>query len=591
MISTVRRLSPGAAVPALALVFLALGSWGALLVRAQTSPGGGPASTLPGVDGLERIQVLGPEGPWAESRLVDLSGDGRDELLLIGRDGRIHHHSPSAEGSGFTPEPTGTLEMPSPERTLLCVADILGDGAAQLVALRPEGLFAHGLDGEGRLDPKGRRIARQAKFSIRVGRPSFAKMAQDVNRDGYSDLVIPGPQACELWLNVETERGGEKVRGVRRVASIAVEVERFENQRTEAASFLLSSSFEVPGLRTQDVNGDDRPDLLVVDDTRRGFHLQREDGSFPEEADVRVNLEVFEDTIDQPRSRPGHTLVLSDKAALRTADLDLDGFTDYVVTHRRKIWVFRGSAEGPQFREPSTILKTADDVTSLAVANLDEDGHPDLLVLKIQVPTIATLVRGLLSEWDISVSALAYANNGEGGFAKSPTERGELTLRLPAILRLLKRPDEFLSKLEEAGNREEIGGEGDLDGDGTPDLLLADSERKSLRVWLGQGSGGSEDRPDEFLRHMFFEDSERVWDLDRVFLAMGDLAQQRFARQTGNRDAVLSHPLRDPSTARLLSIQVGRLGPESPEQVVLTYRMLAGAEEGRIRIDVLRLGD
>ena len=41
----------------------------------------------------------------------------------------------------------------------------------------------------------------------------------------------------------------------------------------------------IPYLTFQDVNGDRRPDLLVIDNDYRAFHIQREDGSVPPEPD------------------------------------------------------------------------------------------------------------------------------------------------------------------------------------------------------------------------------------------------------------------------------------------------------------------
>src|SRR5204862_7175286 len=119
--------------------------------------------------------------------------------------------------------------------------------------------------------------------------------------------------------------------------------------------------------------------------------------------------------------------------------------------------------------EPSAILKAADDITALQLTRLDADPYPDLLLVKVQVPTIATLVRGVFGEWDVDVSAAGYLNQGGKGFETSPSLKSEIVLRLPSILRLLKEPEKFLQRFEDVRNRFRVSTWGDFDGSGTRD--------------------------------------------------------------------------------------------------------------------------
>ena len=67
-------------------------------------------------------------------------------------------------------------------------------------------------------------------------------------------------------------------------------------------------------------------------------------------------------------------------------------------------------------------------------ARLDDDALPDLVIFKVQVPTVATLLRGLFGEWDVDIGAVGYKNQGGKGFESTPSFRSELVVRLPAIV-------------------------------------------------------------------------------------------------------------------------------------------------------------
>src|SRR5690606_30750668 len=98
----------------------------------------------------------------------------------------------------------------------------------------------------------------------------------------------------------------------------------------------------------------------------------------------------------------------------------------------------------------ATILKTAEDVTALALIEVDGDDRPDLLVIKLVVPSVGALVVGMLRPLDVEITALAYKNEGRQGFARTPAERATLVLRLPPLAKILSGPEELYRRLEEA---------------------------------------------------------------------------------------------------------------------------------------------
>ena len=67
-----------------------------------------------------------------------------------------------------------------------------------------------------------------------------------------------------------------------------------------------------------------------------------------------------------------------------------------------------------------------------------EDERPDLLLLRLRVPTIGTVLRGLFSAWDVDLSFAGYANADGRQFERKPRWRSEVALRLPAIIGVLR---------------------------------------------------------------------------------------------------------------------------------------------------------
>ena len=536
---------------------------------------------------LQRAQTLEPAFALAAHRWIDLDGDKRTDLLLLGRAGEVRTIAQSAE-------PQGSLQLADPRHSLLDTAALLGEaGPLQLLCASPDGVRVFTLDEHKAFAGPGEPLIARARFGLRVGQPTFSDLAQDVNNDGRPDIVLPGPRACELWLNegLAPATGTEPARWprFRKAATVAVELSNTNAREGDALSDVLASTFTIPALSTRDVNGDKRPDLLVVDGPRRGYHLQREDGSFPEKPDVSVDLSIFRDSTEEAEVRPGHTLVVDSAATFQSRDLDGDGIPDYVIAHRRKVWVFRGSSAGPQFQSPATILKAADDITALQLARLDDDAFPDLLLIKVQVPTVATFIRGVFGEWDIDIAAAGYLNKGGKEFETSPSLKSDIVLRLPSILTLLKEPAKILQRFEDVRNRFRESALGDFDGSGTRDVALVSSDSSALEVWLVKDKAATEGNSvdgEELLRKLIFEDSNKIWDIDRVVLWLGSMAERRTALLTGGRVPDGRIELRDKATAKLSALECADIDGDGREELLLRYE-LVGPQPKSV-FDVLR---
>ena len=573
----------------------------ALLPAVGSVPGrnGAPGPDVsPGPDPV--VQVV--DSPFGRSsfQVADLDGDGDDELLIIGSDGRFQVYDAAGAATDPAAVPQAVLApvldepaaLEDPERSLVTLAPLLGrPSGLELVSLGPRGLVARAF-GPGGVPAEPQVVSRTARFRIRTGHPTFAGFVQDVNRDGLQDVMVPSGESCELWLNQGSAEdagagdggAGESAPTLRRAARIRVALQRWGNRDAEALSYLFESAFSIPGLQTRDLNGDERPDLLVVEGERRAFHLQREDGGFAAEPDVELDLGIFRDTDFDGGVKPGQPLVIEAGANFEIRDLSEDGVPDYVIAHGRKVWVFLGGADGPQFQTPASILRSAEDVTALTVLELDGDGRPDLLLIKVQVPTVASLIRGLVSEWDISISAAGYRNATDGSFETRPEWKSELTVRLPSIVRILRDPAEIVRRFEDVESQFRVSAWADVEGDGARDLVLVSEDETRLDVWAGRGDESGLDG-ERILRELLFEETERVYDLDRAFLWLGSLADRRIAALTEGRAPDRSVELRDPTLARLASLQVGDPLGDGRELLALGYRSAADA---RLIVDLVR---
>jgi len=527
---------------------------------------------------LSVLGSLSPDFEVAAFDLEELDGERGTELLLIGVAGELTTYAGSRDGTELALVERGRALLPAPDRVLV---DVMPSdtvlGSYDVVIAGPSGvsLLRHGRDGFA--EPSV--LAKRARFRLRTGRPVLADIAQDVNGDGRFDIVLPTATACELWLRAE----GDEV-SLRRAATVAVDTSLAVSREARNLSNTLWSSLSIPRLSSRDVNGDGREDLLVVVDGRRAFHLQQADGTFPEEPDVDVDLSIFRDTTPEAGLRPGRTLALADDTHYESRDLDGDGVPDYVLAHRRKVWVFHGAkGSGPQFDHPSNVLKAADDVTALVLAELDGDGYPDLLLFKVQVPTIAALIRALFTQWRVEIGAVGYRNQGGASFDTRPKWRGQLELELPSILSIVKDPEAILDRFKVVERSFREAAEGDLDGDGTADVALLAEDDSALEVWFGHG-GDAEDLvgdTDALLREVFFEDKDPTWDVDRALGWITSLAARRAERFTAGRAPDARVTLRPFLEFKLVDFVTADLDGDGTDELVLRYSRADGRADGR----------
>ncbi len=578
-------------IAVLVATFLLLtGSASAILVQSATS---GPEP--------EVVGTVVPAFDVAHYEIVDVDGDGTAEVLVIGSDGEVRTWRFDAKRKAFDEKPRGSLVLENPDHVVVAVGDVLGVGkGTQLVVLSPDGATAYPFGDDGAVASEGVRLARRARLELRLGRPRRAEILQDVNGDGLLDLIVPTERTTDLWMNESQGQGSsDEVAGsngggeasaendggasdedgkpairFRRAAQILVDVDRERETAVSALSDRISCTFMIPKLRIEDLNRDGRSDLRVDLGKDRAFHMQREDGAIPSTPDVELDLRIFKDTTPKASVELGETVAGSDDTNFYAQDLNGDDIPDYVIAHRRKVWVFHGSEEGPQFTRPSSILKVAEDISALLVERLNDDEYPDLVLFKIRAPGVTTLLRGLVSEWDLSMTLVSYPGTGGRSFAREPDRRSELVIRLPSILSVLRDPAAILQRLEDAAGKFRDSEQGDFDGKTGDDVALVSEDFERIEVWFARGNESGDRAETEVgrvLRDVFFESESRVWDLDRILSLIASFGDQRTAALTGDRDPDAATVLRPQSDYLRSSLAHGDVDGDGRAELVVTY--------------------
>lgn len=465
----------------------------------------------------------------SEQRFVDLDGDGRSELVTISERGEVVRWTFDGD-RGRLVQAGAPLQLDDPDHSALALVDVAPNPGLELCVLNRRGVVAHPAapDGGWAAEPLVLTVA--GRLGIRLGRPMFVPFTVDVNADGQLDLVVPSTDTCQLFLRADAP--GEDSRfELSQVLPLPLAHTRQTSGRE--LSDELRNSIRIAGLDIEDLNGDGRPDLRVRADRVRRYFLQDAEGRFAGDP-IEVDLGTFRDTTPRAEAAPGETLVLSDEPQMSTGDLNGDGIPDYVVAHRRKVWSFLSSSSGPQFDE-SSIRLVAQDVSGLLLVDLNDDGRDDLCVFKLDVPSSAELILGVVRSIDVPLKVLGYPSAADGTFATRAEWKSELVVRIPSLLRLLREAEDIVERFREVVRKFRWSATGDFDGDGSEDLALLAEDESEVELWL---------RPDEddrdgerWLRELLFEDPDKTFDIERVLKLVAEVFEGRTSERTGEREA------------------------------------------------------
>jgi hypothetical protein len=339
----------------------------------------------------------------------------------------------------------------------------------------------------------------------------------------------------------------------------------------------LTGSIRIPQINTEDMNGDGRPDLLTQEGDVRAFHIQRADGTFA--SPITIDITQFVDSTPKAAMDLGATAVINDRQLMQRGDINADGIPDHVIAHRRKIWTFLGDSSGPQFRKART-QAVADDVTALLLLDLDQDERDDLMTFRVQLPSLATIVLGLVKSIDIDVRAVGYQSDNSG-FASTPKWRRTITIRIPPLLSLLSRQDELVERFTSLVNKARMSARGEFSTPGTFDLAIVTTDNTAIELFANVPAApkvGTKEGS-RMLGKLLFEDENTIFDLERLFGLFSGFLDKMNDQTVGDRKASKSLPLRDPANWRLTNLDVGEFDGKPGEELLVTYQSVNDAEQ------------
>jgi hypothetical protein len=230
------------------------------------------------------------------------------------------------------------------------------------------------------------------------------------------------------------------------------------------------------GLTAVDVNGDGRPDFVVTDSSTRrvGVLLGNGDGTFQPERTFAVGFEPI---------------------AVAVADVNGDGKPDLAVVNQNdsNVSVLLGNGNGT-FQSQRT-FPAFEDPNSVAVADVNGDGIPDLIVSNPVNATTSVLLGngdgtfrteqlpslGTTSEWDVAVGDF----NADGS--------ADLVVASNPIAVFLGNGNGTFGPAQTYATTQQYGAYSvavaDVNGDGKLDIVETGQLDNSVEVLLGNGNG------------------------------------------------------------------------------------------------------
>jgi len=331
----------------------------------------------------------------------DLNGDGKNDLVVANNNGNLGVLLGAGNGA-FSP--VVSYPASAGAAVAIALADVNGDGKLDMATVHRDAqtvsVFLNA--GSGGFSPAINSPAGRLPCAIAFG---------DLNQDGKPDLVVTNQNGAAVLMG-----GGDG---------------SFAGPIAYATGGEPTSIVPGHGLALGDVDGDGRLDLAAVGAGGVSVLLGRGDGTLAAAPGIATG------------GRPISTLV---------GDLDGDGRPDLAAVSigagpflHGDLTVHLASAGFTRVVYPG-----ARDATSLAMADLNGDGNPDL----VAVADPGGSAMGMVA---------VFRNNGDGTFAMAQSYASVLRPVSVAVA--------------------------DLDGDGTPDIATANSTTANVGVLLNAGDG------------------------------------------------------------------------------------------------------
>ncbi|MCP3918496.1 MAG: hypothetical protein GY711_23365 [bacterium] len=360
-------------------------------------------------------------------RFVDVTGDGKDELCLAvggtsGREVRVHEVAPHR----IATEPRYVVPVLD-DVLAFTFADVRAEEGRELVFLTRTGAWSYSPTLEGYRGNIARLVESDLLYDVPDPRalPYWKYVLHGDTDGGFEHLLLPDRRSFSIWSPAPDADGADGPSTYVRKSSYAETVGAFQPARDpdgrtdgsdeerdddgplievdgpvdgkvllredESGSDLLASgrSFSAPAVL--DVDGDGRDDML----RRRGKKIFVYIGTAAGLPAEPTRVEKFPEYLRRD----------SERLDLRVIDLDGDGDVDLLARwtqdsdglENSKVTLQMLENDGTRLlpEKPIQLMRFEAAILRTEVTDVDQDGAPDLVVRKFEMPGLMDTVTGL----------------------------------------------------------------------------------------------------------------------------------------------------------------------------------------------------
>jgi hypothetical protein len=457
----------------------------------------------------------------ADLTLRDMDGD-RD-LDLVRVDGAGLAIFALGQKGRYPNAPTALLEWPD-GRTAWTVEDMDGSGAHRVLLLTEDGTVSrHDFNGET-FEPAVPLVEGEVFLPPGITAMEFSR---DVNGDGLPDLVLPTRSAHHVYL--ANDGGFDEPLVIDFDLSITLSA-----GSPGQLGARVGRQVAVPRFRMQDLDGDGQHDLISHTRAMVTVHLAGPEG-LSTEPNWTMNLVALRAELPQRQGLDFDDLLanMEDNVSWELLDLDGEAPRDLIVVLGSQFRVYLGGSHTGPRETADQVLKASGKVLGWFVRQVRDDALPDLQIVRGPHVSLGRMLRYLIVPGKLDFDIFTYTN-AQGKFSRKPTQRSQVSVKIPRLLPLIEEAEEIskavLEQLEIPARRLVWGGDPevddvvDIDGDTLSVYLDCAPEQDRLeRAWSGE--------PDimSLLEILVLEDLDALGDQGNVTLKMSDLFERDFS--------------------------------------------------------------
>jgi len=340
-------------------VIVADASSGSVSVLVNTTAPGASSATFSGQ------QTFAAGNAPSSVTSADVNGDGKPDLIVANQNSNtlsvlLNTTAPGATMPSFA---AGTSFGAGMQPGAVIAADINGDGKLDLLVANSGDNTVSALLNTTPLPTGGPNFAAQQTFAVGTG-PWNAVAFADLNGDGKVDVIVPNEGSNSISVLLNTTAPGAAT-------------QTFTQQT-------FSVGREPTWVAATDLNGDGKPDIVVVN------FLDNDVSVFLNTTPAGASTATFA----APQTFASGNLPMS----VTVADINGDGKPDLVIGNSNETDVsvllntMASGASTPSFAAQQPIATDGQFSPDVAVADVDGDGKPDLIVTYIVNNVVAVLL-------------------------------------------------------------------------------------------------------------------------------------------------------------------------------------------------------